>query len=55
MKDNRTISDDAFTHEGFLSHSAKDKAVARAVAERLREDGLTVWFDECAHQAPCPA
>jgi hypothetical protein len=30
----------------FLSHSAKDKAVVRAVAERLRTDGLRVWFDE---------
>ena len=30
----------------FLSHSAKDKVVVRAVAERLRQDGLKVWFDE---------
>ncbi len=30
----------------FLSHSAKDKAVVRPVAERLRKDGLRVWFDE---------
>ena len=35
-----------FTHDVFLSHSAKDKAVVRAVAERLRADGLRVWFDE---------
>src|ERR1019366_6485163 len=35
-----------FTHDVFLSHSAKDKAVVRAVAERLRKDGLRVWFDE---------
>ncbi len=34
------------THNVFLSHSAKDKAVVRAVAERLRADGLRVWFDE---------
>ena len=30
----------------FLSHSAKDKAVVRPLAERLRKDGLKVWFDE---------
>jgi len=30
----------------FLSHSSKDKAVVRALAERLRNDGLRVWFDE---------
>src|ERR1017187_8001572 len=35
-----------FTHDVFLSHSAKDKAVVRAVAERVRKDGLRVWFDE---------
>jgi hypothetical protein len=37
---------ETFTHDVFLSHSAKDKAVVRAVAERLRNDGLRVWFDE---------
>jgi TIR domain-containing protein len=37
---------DEFTHDVFLSHSAKDKEVVRAVAERLRTDGLKVWFDE---------
>ena len=30
----------------FLSHSAKDKATVRALAERMRADGLRVWFDE---------
>lgn len=30
----------------FLSHSNKDKAAVRKVAERLRKDGLRVWFDE---------
>ena len=30
----------------FLSHSSKDKPVVRKVAERLRKDGLSVWFDE---------
>ena len=36
---------DDFQYDVFLSHSAKDKAVVRAVAERLRGDGLRVWFD----------
>ena len=35
-----------FPYDVFLSHSAKDKAVVRDVAERLREDGVKVWFDE---------
>src|SRR5437870_3623060 len=30
----------------FLIHSAKDKAVVRPLAERLRQDGLKVRFDE---------
>ncbi len=38
--------DDAFLFDVFLSHSAKDKDVVREVAERLRADGLKVWFDE---------
>ena len=37
---------DEFKYDVFLSHSAKDKAVVRPLAERLREDGLKVWFDE---------
>jgi hypothetical protein len=37
---------ESFTHDVFLSQSAKDKAVMRAVAERLREGGLRVWLDE---------
>jgi hypothetical protein len=40
------MSDAAFTHDVFLSHSSKDKGVVRAIAERLRADGLRVWFDE---------
>ena len=35
-----------FPYDVFLSHSAKDKPVVRDVAERLRKDGLRVWFDE---------
>ena len=35
-----------FQYDAFLSHSAKDKTVVRPLAERLRKDGLKVWFDE---------
>jgi small GTP-binding protein len=35
-----------FSFDVFLSYSSKDKAIVRPVAERLREDGLRVWFDE---------
>ena len=37
---------DEFTCDVFLSHSAKDKAVVRPLVERLRADGVKVWFDE---------
>jgi WD40 repeat protein len=37
---------DNFAYDVFLSHSSRDKAVVRAVAERLRADNLRVWFDE---------
>ncbi len=37
---------ETLTHDVFLSYSSKDKAIVRAVAERLRADGLRVWFDE---------
>jgi len=42
-----------FPHDLFLSHSTKAKAVVRPLAERLRQDGLTVWFDEW--ECPSPA
>ncbi|MGO8672007.1 MAG: toll/interleukin-1 receptor domain-containing protein [Capsulimonadaceae bacterium] len=37
---------DHFSYDVFLSHSSKDKPTVRALAERLRTDGLRVWFDE---------
>ena len=37
-----TNGTETFTYDVFLSHSAKDKAVARTVAEGLRKDGLRV-------------
>ncbi len=41
---------EGFDYDVFLSHSSKDKAIVRALAERLRDDGLRVWFDEWAIQ-----
>jgi len=38
--ENRPMSDPVFTYDVFLSHSAKDKAVVRPLADRLRADGL---------------
>ena len=37
---------DDFTYDVFLSHSSADKAAVRDVAERLRGDGVRVWFDD---------
>src|SRR5215510_10799901 len=37
---------DDFTYDVFLSHSSKDKAIVRAIAERLQANGLRVWFDD---------
>jgi len=35
-----------FPFDVFLSHSTKDNAVVRPLAEHLRNDGLQLWFDE---------
>src|SRR5262245_403676 len=35
-----------FAYDVFLSHTSKDKPAARELAERLKQDGLHVWFDE---------
>src|ERR1035437_8625676 len=35
-----------FSFDVFLSHSKKDEAVVRDVAERLRADGLRVWWND---------
>ena len=37
---------ETFTYDVFLSHSAEDKATVRKLAQRLKIDGLRVWFDE---------
>ena len=51
-------STESFLYDVFLSHSAKDKAVARAVAERLQvavRKHLKVWFDEWVLKPPVPS
>src|SRR6267378_4421368 len=35
-----------FQFDVFLSHSAKDKAVVRDIAARLKRDDVRVWLDE---------
>jgi small GTP-binding protein len=37
---------DTFAYDVFLSYSSSDKQVVRELAERLRSDGIRVWFDE---------
>src|SRR5262245_33054233 len=43
--DRRAMSAE-FQYDVFLSHSAKDKAVVRKLAARLKKDGIRVWLDE---------
>ena|ERR1039458_9498429 len=40
-----------FQYDVFLSHSAKDKAVVRPLAARLRADGLNPCVSEILHSA----
>jgi len=35
-----------FSFDVFLSHNSVDKARVRRLAERLRAEGLRVWYDE---------
>ena len=37
---------DEFKYDVFLSHGSKDKAMVREIANRLKADGLRLWFDE---------
>ena len=37
---------DRFQLDVFLSHNAQDKPRVRRLAERLKQAGLRVWFDE---------
>lgn len=43
-----------FSFDVFLSHSAKDQAVVRAVAERLRADGLRDWLKRANEDGETP-
>ncbi|MEO6788350.1 MAG: toll/interleukin-1 receptor domain-containing protein [Chthoniobacteraceae bacterium] len=43
--------EEQFPYDVFLSHSAKDKAVVRPLAERLQADGVKMWFDGCSSPA----
>jgi small GTP-binding protein len=38
--------ENTFLYDVFLSHSSKDKSEVRDLANRLKKDGLKVWFDE---------
>lgn len=40
------MDQEIFKYDVFLSHSSNDKPLIRELAERLRADGLRVWFDE---------
>jgi hypothetical protein len=35
-----------FPYDVFISHNSADNALVRPIAERLRNDGLRVWYDE---------
>jgi hypothetical protein len=35
-----------FRFDVFLSYSSGDRDIVRGIAERLKKDGLKVWFDE---------
>ena len=44
-----------FKYDVFMSYSAHDQGEARALAERLRRDGLRVWpgvFDDASERQP---
>ena len=43
IRDNRRV---ASTHDLFLSYSSMDRSVVIVLAEKLRDRGLRVWFDE---------
>ena len=36
---------DKFSYDVFLSHNSNDKPRVRHIAERLKQEGLRVWFD----------
>jgi len=40
------MSETEFEYDVFLSSSSRDKDVVREIANRLKSDGVRVWFDE---------
>ncbi len=36
----------SFADDVFISHNSADKSQVRQLAERLRDTGLKVWFDD---------
>jgi hypothetical protein len=38
------MSDTEFKYDVFLSHSSRDKDAVRDIANRLKSDGVRVWF-----------
>lgn len=40
------LNKQAFEYDVFINYSSQDMPVVRAIAERLRNDGLKVWFDQ---------
>lgn len=42
----KTLSGDVQRPSVFLSHSNKDKRFVRALAHRLKKEGIRVWLDE---------
>src|SRR5262249_5008162 len=41
-----TARANVYAYDVFLSHSSKNKDAVGSLAERLKADGLRVWFDE---------
>ena len=44
----------SYEYDVFLSHSSHDKDIVRALAERMQQSGLRVWFDDWAIQVGDP-
>jgi hypothetical protein len=47
IEENRDTKVGAFPYDVFICHASEDKdTIARPLAETLRKNGLTVWYDE---------
>ena len=40
------MTDQPFKYDVFLSYSTKDKKIVHTIAERLKKDGVRVWWDQ---------